>query len=236
MKRLLLAGTFLAAICAPALAVTSFHVGGNLASGSDPIVLGQSSEFKIIDNNGDAINSPLTVIFAIPFGANDPTVSSFDFDGGPHQTLVGSLLGKGLWIPGAPGAPKDLYSFVGCTKGCDNSINETNIDLALGKAGLGDPSFFGVFELTINQAFAAKNDFEDVFGSFANGTVIAPLADNDVNGKTTFFDTSWTNAGFVNAAAVVPTIPEPSTWVMLVTGFAFMAWGAATRRRLRNFY
>lgn len=28
-------------------------------------------------------------------------------------------------------------------------------------------------------------------------------------------------------------VPEPSTWAMLIIGFAFMAWGASTRRRAR---
>ena len=31
-------------------------------------------------------------------------------------------------------------------------------------------------------------------------------------------------------------IPEPSTWVMIGVGFAAMAWGASTRKRLRTFY
>jgi hypothetical protein len=30
------------------------------------------------------------------------------------------------------------------------------------------------------------------------------------------------------------TVPEPSTWVMLTVGFGFMAWGAATRRKVRE--
>ena len=31
-------------------------------------------------------------------------------------------------------------------------------------------------------------------------------------------------------------IPETSTWAMLAIGFGFMAWGAMTRKRLRDFY
>lgn len=30
------------------------------------------------------------------------------------------------------------------------------------------------------------------------------------------------------------TVPEPSTWAMLIIGFGFMAWGASTRRRVRT--
>jgi hypothetical protein len=31
-------------------------------------------------------------------------------------------------------------------------------------------------------------------------------------------------------------VPEPSTWAMLLIGFAFVAWGAMTRKRVREFY
>jgi hypothetical protein len=33
---------------------------------------------------------------------------------------------------------------------------------------------------------------------------------------------------------VTATVPEASTWVMLMLGFGAMAWGAATRRRVRQ--
>ena len=29
-------------------------------------------------------------------------------------------------------------------------------------------------------------------------------------------------------------IPEPSTWAMLALGFGFMAWGASTRKKVRD--
>jgi hypothetical protein len=41
--------------------------------------------------------------------------------------------------------------------------------------------------------------------------------------------------GTVTAASGVgaTATPEPSTWAMLIVGFGFMAWGAATRRKVR---
>jgi hypothetical protein len=41
-------------------------------------------------------------------------------------------------------------------------------------------------------------------------------------------------AALLAATAVPAGVPEPSTWVMLAIGFGFMAWGASTRRRVRQ--
>ena len=30
------------------------------------------------------------------------------------------------------------------------------------------------------------------------------------------------------------TVPEPATWAMIVIGFGFMAWGASTRKKVRD--
>ena len=78
-------------------------------------------------------------------------------------------------------------------------------------------------------------DFETVDGVFPLGTLIAPLAVDVVtkNGKTTstFYDTSWTNTGDVNTLSV--STPEPSTWAMLITGFALMGLFAPLRKSKR---
>ena len=38
----------------------------------------------------------------------------------------------------------------------------------------------------------------------------------------------------IDGTVTAVTTPEPATWVMLILGGAFMAWGAATRRRVRE--
>jgi hypothetical protein len=188
------------------------------------VLLNENTTFNIVDvDNGATIDKPLTIFFAVPVGAGTPTVTSDSFDGATQQAFTGTLSDEGIWNP----ATNDLYSFLGCAK-CDASINMTNVD-AVDGAG----TQFHVFNLVVNETFTGDTDFETVDGLFPKGTIIAPLA-SDVSGdKTTFYDTAWTNAGFVNAAAV-GGVPESSTWVMMLMGFGMAGIGYGARRRLHH--
>ena len=232
MKQVLLAAALAGAFCSPAAAAisTALHVSGTGASGSDPVVLSQGGEFTVIDNNGKDFNS-LEIFLAVGHGAAAPTVSSFDFNGGAAGPALpaGFVSLFGVWNPANPPTINDLYTFVGCTA-CNNSVNVSNIDTAYTAAGLAVPTSFDVYDFTVNQSFTAQGDFEEFKGAFGRGSIIVPLG--FVDGVASF-DTSWTNAGFVNGSDVVinPTAgaPEPSTWLMLGIGFA--AFGAFYRRR-----
>jgi hypothetical protein len=149
--------------------------------------------------------------------------------------------GANLVVTPSSGKGGDLYSFVGCG-GCGASINESNADAAEFKLGLlGSNPGLNVFSITLDHGFAGNADFATIDGTFALGTIIAPLAENIVTGKngkvtTTWFDTSWTNAGFVNSltptTAITGGAPEPATWAMLGIGFAGLAgFGFAKRKK-----
>ena len=129
-----------------------------------------------------------------------------------------------------PPTINDLYSFVGCTA-CNNSVNVSNIDTVFALEGLAVPTSFDVYDFTVNQSFSSKDDFEEFKGVFGRGSIIAPLGFID---GAQAFDTSWTNAGFVNGGDVVinPTsgVPEPSTWAMLIAGFGIMGLMGYRRR------
>ena len=265
MKRFLLAGTILSAvgathawaqscsvdpvtgntICDP----TSFHVGASGATGSDPVLLNNSTSFTITTVGNHDISQPIRVYFIEPLGAALPTITSasglaasgsfsfgatstvtstaFDqtnglFDGPTVTLTAGEDFGKQMNLPGA-----------------DASVSFTNITAEYTKLGLAVPTTFQLEDAMFPVAFNSDSDFITLKGNFGIGTVIAPLAVNvevQSNGKLkiTTFDTSWTNAGFVNKLGA--PVPEPRTWVMLGLGFMFMAWGAATRKRLREFY
>jgi PEP-CTERM motif len=240
MKSILLAGVMLAALGGMAAqAATPLRVTGSDASGSDPVSLNESNAFNIADiNNGATINGPLTVYFAVPVGQAAPSVTSYSFDGGPLNTSNIVIAPHGTWTP-SNGKGGDLYSFVGCAK-CDASINASNVDAAEFKLGFGANPNFAVFSLTVAQGFGGNKDFETFNGAFDLGTIIAPLAENivtDKHGKitTTYFDTSWTNAGLVNMTdkTTLSAVPEPSTWAMLGIGFAGLAgFGLAKRKKV----
>ena len=132
--------------------------------------------------------------------------------------------------PANPPTINDLYSFVGCTA-CNNSVNVANIDAVFALEGLTVPTSFDVYDFTVNQSFSAKDDFEEFKGAFGLGSIIAPLGFID---GAQAFDTSWTNAGFVDSNPVInPTggVPELSTWGMLLVGFGLMGFGAFYRGR-----
>lgn len=233
MKQYLLAAALAGASCLPAYASvsTALHVSGTGASGSDPVVLSQGGEFTVIDNNGKDFNS-LEIFLAVPHLAAAPTVSGFDFNGGPSPAPpAGFVKSFGTWNPSNPPTINDLYTFVGCTA-CNNSVNVSNIDAIFATEGLAVPTSFDIYDFTVNQSFSNKDDFEEFKGAFSRGSIIAPLGFID---GAQAFDTSWTNAGFVNGGDVVinPTAgaPELSTWAMLLTGFGLMGFGALRRGR-----
>ncbi len=77
-------------------------------------------------------------------------------------------------------------------------------------------------------SFSGK-DAINVIGSFAEGTYIAPVSGNGV-------DTSFTNAGLITGSAVINpvisgTVPEPSTWAMMLLGFAGLGCAGYRQRR-----
>jgi hypothetical protein len=246
MKKLLIAATLLACTALPAAAQlacstdgsgntfcdpTSFHVTDSKATGQDPVLLNENTTFNIDEINNDIINKPLTIFFAVPVGDAKPVITKFDFNGGPFTTFAGTLSNDGVWTPGN-GKGQDLYSFIGCAK-CDPSINMTNVD-AVDGTGVK----FNVYDLVINQGFTNKG-IETIDGLFATGTLIAPLAEDIVVGKggkttTTFYDTSWTNTGAVNTLS--SPVPEPRTWVMMLSGFVLMAaFGYRRRHKMARY-
>jgi hypothetical protein len=239
MKRLLLAGAVIAVFIAPAFAApTAFHESGPSATGTDPVLLNDATEFRVIDNSGAKTNTPLRLFFATPIGEPLPSITSVIFNGSTTDTFTAPSL-VGTWNMSV-GPAKDLYAFVGC-KSCNNSVNVSNIESSLGTIGLGKVTSLDVYEVDVSQLFAAKNDFIDVKGTFQFGSVVIPLGDYRTSvtkkGVTTitdsFLDTSWTNTAFVNVQPDGPVagVPEPSTWAMLLLGFAGIGYAGFRRSK-----
>jgi hypothetical protein len=203
MKKLLLATAF-CALAAPAYAdTTAYHVGATSDGGPGG------------DPNDIATNA-------------DPTISKITYNGGsaglPFTGPV-ELTNLGDYTAASG---KDFYTFVGCTA-CNNSLNFVNFTAGQADTTLPSaPTAYDVFKAVVTVDFTGK-DFIDVQGLFAEGTYIAPLSGEGV-------DTSFTNAGLITSGNVInPVIsaPEPSTWAMLISGFALMGlfgWRKRTAR------
>ena len=69
-------------------------------------------------------------------------------------------------------------------------------------------------------------------GSFGPVSAAAGVFTTD---ETQFaIDFTAPRQSFGGSVQLTTGVPEPSTWVMLLIGFGFMAWGASTRRRVRQ--
>jgi hypothetical protein len=259
MKRLLLVGTFLAVIPvagASAQTVTdgwtiidpaSYHTTGAKATvgksgGTDWINLNTDTGFDILDNSGaDTMGAGgiLNIYLAVPsYDGKAPTISSAAFNNvATSKTFVDSFT---LTKLGAQFTSGKFYTFVNSQCGCDASLSLDNFNLALSTDGLAKATAFNVYDLkitvgtTAGQYFdGAAKDFEVVGGFFPLGTFVAPLSDivDTKHNTLTFYDTSFTNTGVVNATSAVP---EPSTWVLMGLGFALMGLVAYRRSMAPN--
>jgi hypothetical protein len=222
MNKLLLAALVLAVGGATnAMAETAYHVGATSdgGPGTGPNIIGSNTSFFIADNPNKAQAGPLNIFFAVPEGEAAPSISKITYNGGTTGlSFIGPLELTSLGDFTAA-LKTDFYSFVGCTS-CNASLNFPNFtdgivaDTTLPAA----PTAYDAFKAVVNVNFAGK-DFIKVVGSFAEGTYVAPLSGDGV-------DTSFTNTGLITGDLVInPTgsVPEASTWVMLIGGFGLMA-------------
>lgn len=233
---------------------TAFHVSSpNDMGTSSPVLLGDSNTFTIQEVGNHDITQPIRVYFIEPLGAALPTITSatgtgviggvtkaFTFGATTTATATafdqtnGLFDGPDVTISSGQDFGKEMN-----LKGADASVSFANFKLIYAALGLTLPTTFQLEDAVFPVGFNSDSDSITINGSFGLGTIIAPLAVNVSVGSNghldiTTYDTSWTNAGFVNKLSV--PVPETSTWVMLLTGFGLMAWGAATRKRLREFY
>jgi hypothetical protein len=228
---------------------TSFHVTSSIATGSDPVLLNNSTAFSIQDINNQNINQPLTIFIATPIGAPVPVISTATYVIGSTTTplsVTPVTTVNGITFPSAVDLTKnDLYTAVGCTA-CGNSLNKSNIDAAYALDGLSaTTSSLEIYAFQVNASFVGQDEV-NVTGIFADGDIVFPYAANTSDtghGKSvTEFDTSWTNAGFVDCneatskCGTTPPppppdpVPEPSSLLVLGVGLLGLGYTATKRR------
>jgi hypothetical protein len=253
MKKLLLAAA-LTALAAPAYAQTcttdpasgntlcdpsTLHVSSPTATGKDPVLLNDTNTFTITEVGNANINDPIRVYFIEPLGGVLPTITGATGVGPLGAFTIGATaldlaprvldLANGLFdgaLLGTLTAGQDFGKQLGVGGG---SLSFTNFIAEYTALGLALPSAFQIEEASFNVpggGFTSDTNFLTVNGSFAQGTIIAPIAVdvsiNPHNGKLdiTAYDSPWTETAIVNPLG--SPVPEPSTWAMLISGFALM--------------
>jgi hypothetical protein len=93
--------------------------------------------------------------------------------------------------------------------------------------------------LTTVQAVARNPNIPDSIGLTLLGTVTGPLGSGFVDTPISFTLSATQDGGpgntitvsFTNATGIAPSIPEPSTWVMMALGFGALGYAGLRRRK-----
>jgi hypothetical protein len=228
MRKLLFAAATLLLAFTPAEAATVLHIsssGTADAASQDPALISSNTQFFVRNvSNGQNSVSPTVLYFLRPDGSVAPTISGVELNG---TTAVGFTQPTNLNLD-FNASSSDFYTFIGLSGG-NNSISFGNISSAFDTNFGGHPTSFDVYRATIDAGLTGQSFFE-VNGSFPAGTVIVPFGTDDLF-------TSWTNTGLNTGGQCVgctptPTaaVPEPSTWAMLLLGFAGVSLMAYRRK------
>jgi hypothetical protein len=269
MKKLLISTALFIAVSAPAYAQTTctdngvtvicdptaFHLSAPGATGSDPVLLNESTTVTLTEVGNHDISQPVRLLFIEPVTTNDVTITgvsgrmaslvtgadptgAFTFGAtsvaalGTFNTTTDTFSGPAVTLS----AGQDLVKQIGFNGGAA-SISYANIQTEYMALGLAVPTVFDVFDAVVPVNFTSDSDFLTAIGTFPKGTVISAIGVNvsiGNNGKPQIdvFDNSWTTAGFVNTTGV-PPIPEPSTWLMMLSGFGVFGAFFYRRRSMR---
>ena len=116
---------------------------------------------------------------------------------------------------GAPDSTLKFWADAANVQGANpNNTPGTLLESVSGHATTDPDSFSG----SLVSPFSALSPF-----SMTEGAALALRADGSVTGFSQSMQTS-------------SVIPEPATWAMMIIGFITLAFGAATRKRLRELY
>jgi PEP-CTERM motif len=143
----------------------------------------------------------------------------------PSANIVASPTG---WppYPGGWYIPSDTYNDAWCFQGCMGSTTSTSPGIAFGQSLSG-------FELKDTELMPPSSVKWSAFSEFITLVNGSWQQSGSYSGPGCYSITCGTwNPALIGAATPVAAVPEPSTWAMLLIGFAGI--GFITYRRSRN--
>ena len=230
MRRLLLACTALIAFAATANAATVLHITPDPTEpppSQSPVYLDSNTQFYVDNVSGQSEPGPTTIYFLRPDALAAPTVTSV-FYNGTTAVAFDPVIELALNYTASSG---DFYGAVGLPSG-PNSVNWTNLTAAYTAqyGGLPAGGVFDIYSTTIYSGIGGQDNLL-INGVFGPGTVIIPYINADLY-------TSWTNTGFATGGCPdcgpgtqIGGVPEPSTWAMMIIGFAGVSFMAYRRKQ-----
>lgn len=193
------------------------NASGTLGSG-DPNLIGTGGQLSIALQGSAAANASVLLALLFPAGSGfNPLggITLYNFPWSPATPVSAGAANQAGTLTGG-----FLSQLVPGFSASDNFSNFQGFDNSLGL----DTSSFSVvdWELATGPLNGHTNPLIniDVPNGEAAGSIFVALTDN---GNSTV----WTNAGGVQGPAT--SVPEPSTWVLLLAGLGLLAW--TTRRR-----
>jgi PEP-CTERM motif len=155
--------------------------------------------------------------------ALSPPATAFASTGGPHITLGFNLdttitaSDVTITSPTGPGAP--TFTFTAPTGNLQPGFGSLTAGLQGNSPGTSN-SFAGPLDFTIAGVsvsdFVANSD-----GFFAVADILGPIGTGEVGGKI----------GTIGTPVTTSSVPEPSTWAMLLIGFAGLGFAGYRKAR-----
>lgn len=224
MNKLLLTTALLFAMGAPAHAVTATFCGPDSEGGTCE---GPGEVKVFLDKGKDEASGTGEVM-----GQKGNVTVDFSSDGGTLNSSVDLANGFATITP-----TQGQKTF----NGIDITIpGFTFTDIAFDVQLTPTPNTIDNFTISdfsgnhVSDGVGNESDKADTDKQFSTTAVGGAFDEVDVRSLTGFDEIKHIEIS--GLAPLGSPIPEPRTWVMLLVGFTFMAWGAATRKRLRAFY
>lgn len=201
---------------------STLQVGGNSATGTDPVRIDDSGLVTINEIKGASVTfSSFQLILGIP----DPQSQNLSLGNSSILSVSSTSPGATSWsfesntnavmTPSDTGKNQDAYSLLGLTSP-NSSNNATNWFGAEQTYNNFTPSTFGLYVFDITANLSAKGTISIQFSSLPVGTYAIVLSQGS-DGK--YFGTPFTEAGLTTPGGSHPFIQTPAPPSVLLLGF-----------------